>query len=44
MRAEPELGTVQTWLGRSREAEEEKLFFPKQMSNSCLMEPVKMQN
>lgn len=30
MRVEPELGRVQTWLGRCREAEEEKLYFPKQ--------------
>lgn len=29
-RAEPELRRVQTCLGRSREAEKEKLYFPKQ--------------
>lgn len=40
MRAEPELGRVQTCLGRSREAEEEKLYFPnKVVSNPCQMDP-----
>lgn len=28
--AEHELGKIQVWLGRFREAEEEKLYFPKQ--------------
>lgn len=38
VRAESELGRVQTWLGRSGEAEEEKLYCPKQSDVKFLSE------
>lgn len=41
MRAEPELGRVQTWLGRSREQRRKSFTFQtKVMSNPCPTDPV----